>query len=119
MSSNVQTISKGFLACSTAMFLASVLAVSTAFADGQVRSETVKFQDLNVSTSAGVQALYGRIHAAARRVCVSAGNWAPISELACARKAEAQAIAKLDLPLLTAYYRMKTGGKTDTRIANR
>jgi UrcA family protein len=119
MSSNIQTTNQACRAYSTAMLLACALIVSNAFADDQVRTETVKFQDLNVSTSAGVEALYGRIHAAARRVCVSSGDWAPISESACARKAEAQAIAKLDLPLLTAYYQMKTGGKTDTRIAKR
>lgn len=42
---------------------------ATALADDGVRTETVKFQDLNTDTAAGVQALYGRIHSAAQRVC--------------------------------------------------
>jgi UrcA family protein len=42
-----------------------------------VRSETVKFQDLNVGTPAGVEALYGRIHSAAVRVCSPSGGRLP------------------------------------------
>ncbi len=70
MNSNVKTISKAFFVGSTAMLLACVLVVSSAFADGQIRSETVKFQDLKVGTPAGGEALYRRIHAAA-------GTYAP------------------------------------------
>jgi UrcA family protein len=107
------------------MLLACVLVISNAFADEQVRTETVKFKDLNVSTSAGVDALYNRIHAAAKRVCFSSGEraaigeWAAISERGCARKAEAQAVEKLDLPLLTSYYRMKNAGRTEAFTAHR
>src|SRR6516162_3933326 len=71
MNSSVKIATRTPLAFSAAMLLACVWAVSTALAGEQVRSETVKFSDLNVSTSQGVQALYGRIHAAAWRVCNS------------------------------------------------
>jgi UrcA family protein len=101
------------------MLLACVLVVSNAFADEQVRTETVKFQDLNVSTSAGVETLYNRIHAAAKRVCISSGAWAAINDLRCATKAEAEAVVKLDLPPLTAYFRMKHGSGTEVFAANR
>jgi UrcA family protein len=101
------------------MLLACVLVVSNAFADEQFRTETVKFQDLNVGTSAGVQALYHRIHAAAKRVCVSSGEWAQISEMRCATKAEAQTVEELNLPPLTAYYQTKNGGRTEVFAANR
>jgi hypothetical protein len=54
-----------------------------------------------------VEALYGRIHAAARRVCEQ-----PAGELAatraCMTKAESQAIGKVNVPLLTAFYQKKT-----------
>ena len=53
MNSNVQTMNGTFLGHFAAMLLAAVLVTSTAFADEQVRSETVKFGDLNVGTSAG------------------------------------------------------------------
>jgi UrcA family protein len=101
------------------MLLACVLVVSNAFADDQIRTETVKFQDLNVSTSAGVETLYNRIQAAARRVCFSSGEWAAISALNCATKAQARAVENLNLPQLTAYHRMKHGGRTEVLAANR
>jgi UrcA family protein len=102
------------------MLLACALAASTAFADDQVvRTETVHFQDLDVDTPAGVNALYGRIQAAAERVCFQPNARLELLEAACERKAEAQAVEKLNVPLLTAYYRVKTGRPTHTLSANR
>jgi UrcA family protein len=101
-----------------AMGLACVLAAFGAHAGDQVRSETVKFADLNLGTQSGVEALYGRIHAAARRVCDQpAGE--PWGARACMTKAESEAIAKVNVPLLTAFYQKKTGGHPETLIANR
>jgi UrcA family protein len=118
MNSNVQTFNKAFLASAAALLLASVLVVSTASAGEQSRSETVKFQDLDVSTSVGAEALYNRIHAAANRVCAQPGAWQP-TVIACVKKAEATAIGKVNQPLLTAYYRTKTGDHTGSLTANR
>jgi UrcA family protein len=118
MNSNVQSTNRAFLVYSAAMLLACVLVGSRASADEQVRAETVKFQDLNVNTPAGAEALYVRIHTAAKRVCSQPGQWMPGSVSACVRNAEATAIGKLDLPLLTAFYRAKTGDHTSL-IANR
>jgi UrcA family protein len=121
MNSNVKTANRIALAFSTAMLLACAVIVSSAFADDQVRSETVKFADLNVNTPAGVGALYERIHSAARRVCSETGSdpFLPVAAAACARKAEAQAIETLGLPPLTAYYQMKTGNHAQPLAANR
>jgi UrcA family protein len=69
MSSNVESNYWSFLAYSTAIVLACVLAASNAFAAEQIRSETVKYADLKVDTLAGAEALYRRIQSAARRVC--------------------------------------------------
>ena len=121
MSSNVKIANRIPLAFSAAMLLACVWAGSTAFAGEQFRSETVKYPDLNVSTSAGVQALYGRIHAAAWRVC-STTSADPIFQREareCARKAEYKAIETVSLPQLTAFYRMKTGDHAQPLSANR
>jgi UrcA family protein len=101
------------------MLLACALVASNAFAGEQVRTETIKFQDLNVGASAGAEALYSRIHAAARHVCSSSGEWAQINEVRCITKAEARAVEKLNLPLLTVTYRMKHGGGTAVFAANR
>jgi UrcA family protein len=119
MSSNLQTVNRTFLAHSAAALLACVLLVSNALADEPVRAETVKFGDLNVGTSAGVEALYSRIHAAAKRVCSQTDPVVRAAAIPCARQAEAKAIEKLNLPSLTAYYRMKTGNHTETTVAKR
>ena len=58
-----------------AMVLACVFVVSSAAAGepapayGEVRTENIKFDDLNLATTAGVDALHKRIQAAANRVC--------------------------------------------------
>jgi UrcA family protein len=120
MNSGVKTINKAFLAYPTAMLLACVLVVSSAFADDQVRSETVKFQDLNAGTPAGAEALYRRIHAAARHVCFQPGPYVEqLRESACVKGAEARAIQKVNLPMLTAYYEGKTGRHTEALTAKR
>jgi UrcA family protein len=117
MYSNIKTP----LAVATAVLLTCVWGVSSTFADEEVRSEKVKFQDLNVDTPEGVQALYTRIHTAAKRVCSEND---PVMRLAagpCARAAEGNAIAKLNLPQLTAYYQVKTktGGHSQPLVAAR
>jgi UrcA family protein len=106
-------------ALAAAMLLTYVGGASSAFADEQVRSERVKFQDLNVTTQEGVQALYGRIHAAAKRVCSETDPVLRSAEVSCARKAEANAIEKLNLSQLTAYYKTKTGDHTQPLVAAR
>jgi UrcA family protein len=119
MNSNVKTANRMPLAFSAAMLLACVWVVSTAFAGDQLRSETVKFRDLNVNTPEGVQALYGRIHAAAWRVCTSIEPIYQLGASDCAKSAEAKAIETVNLAQLTAFYRMKTGDRTQPLSANR
>jgi len=119
MNSNVKTVNCVPPAFVTAMLLACVWAVSTAFAGEGFRSETVKFQDLDLNTPQGVQALYSRIHAAARHVCSSSDPIYQLGERACAKDAEAKAIATVNLPQLTAFYRMRTGDHTQPLSANR
>jgi UrcA family protein len=118
MNSNVKTANRTILGYAVAMALACVLVAFNAHAGDQVRSETVKFADLNLGTPAGVEALYGRIHAAARRVCEQpAGELA--ASRACLTKAESEAIGKVNVPLLTTFYQNKTGMHPQTITANR
>jgi UrcA family protein len=119
MGSNLQIINRPFVAYCTAILLASVLVGSNALAGEQFRTETVKFQDLNVGTPAGVEALYTRIHSAALRVCSQNDLVMRAAARACARSAEAEAIEKVNQPSLTAYYRMKTGDHRETITARR
>jgi UrcA family protein len=119
MNPNLPTINRTFLARSAAMLVACVLVVSNAVAEEPVRSETVKFQDLNVSSPAGAEALYNRIHSAAKRVCVQNDPVMQAAVLPCLRSAEARAIQLVNLPLLTDYYRKKTGQSPEAIVARR
>ena len=119
MKSNVQTYRRSRLVLRTATLVAFGLVASYAFADEQLRTETVKFQDLNVNSPAGVEALYDRIHSAAKRVCSEAGRIEQARASACAKKTEAHAVETLNLPTLTTYYQVKTGGFTQPLSANR
>jgi len=117
MNSKVKAEPRNTVCAAMAMSLACVLIAFNARA-ADLRSETVKFADLNVNTQAGVEVLYGRIHAAARRVCDQpAGD--PTGIKACMSKAEAGAIAKVNTPLLTAFYQKKTGTQPQTITASR
>jgi UrcA family protein len=117
MSPKAKSDNRTILAYVAAAWLACGLAVSNVQA-GDARSETVKFGDLNLTSQAGVEALYGRIHAAARRVCeMPAGEQAAFS--GCMAKAERQAIGKVNNSSLTAFYQKKTGSEPLTITANR
>ena len=121
MNSNVRITNRKAPALPAALVLACIWAFSAAVAGEQGHSITVKFQDLNVDTAEGVKALYGRIHAAAWRVCASTSNDPLYQEGAreCARQAEAKAIETVNLPQLTAFYREKTGNRTQPLSASR
>jgi len=117
MNSNVKADSRSTVGYVTAMCLACVLVAFNAQA-GDARSETVKFGDLNLESPAAVETLYGRIHAAARRVCDQpAGEQAGVRS--CMTKAESDAIRKVNIPLLTAFYEKKTGSHPQTITASR
>lgn len=117
MNSKVRTDKHSVRGYTIAMWLACVLVAFNAHA-GDVRSETVKFADLNLGTASGVQVLYKRIHAAAERVCEQPPGESQAVK-ACAAKAEREAISKVNVPLLTAFYQSKTGTQAPTIIANR
>jgi UrcA family protein len=116
---NVKTRISSIIA--TAMLLASASGVPNAFADDQVRSEKVSFSDLNVDTREGVQALYTRIHSAAKRVCSQSDPVMRAAVPACIAKAEGNAIEKVNLAQLTAYYKIKNniGGHAQQLVAAR
>ena len=119
MNSNVKPDKRTSLGYVIATLLGCVLVASTTHADEQVRSQSVSFADLNVNTPAGARVLYDRIHSAAERVCADSDPLQRLAAGPCARKAEANAIEKLNLPQLTAYYRAKTGKATEPLTATR
>ena len=102
-----------------AKFLAGVAAIAIlasagapSLADAAVqsdlRSETVRFDDINLGSEAGVQALYVRIRSAAREVCAPAaltglGVSAAVRR-DCVGASLHEAVLKVKNPALTAYY---------------
>jgi UrcA family protein len=116
---NYKSSNKCLFACAAAMLLACGLATSNALADDEVKSETVKFADLNVDTQAGVETLYSRLHSAARRVCFQTDPTLQYAATGCIRNSLARAVEKVNLPLLTAYYQMKTGSHAEPLTAKR
>ena len=117
MKSNIKSDNRTILGYAMAMCLACVLVAFNAHASDQPRSETVKFADLNLSTPAGVEALYARIHRAALHVCNEPGELA--ITVACMKDTESRAIGKVNAPLLTAFYQKKTGRTPQTVTASR
>jgi len=119
MNSIVKTATFGRFAISTAMLLSCLCVAAGALANEPVRSETVNFRDLNVGSAEGAQLLFGRIHTAAKRVCSETDPLRQIGAMDCAKRAEADAIQKLNLPQLTAYYNSKNGDHARQLIASR
>ncbi|MGH8232185.1 MAG: UrcA family protein, partial [Steroidobacteraceae bacterium] len=93
-------------------FALSCSTVSTAADQSDAPQAVVKFADLNISTQQGAAALYGRIAAAADKVCYSYA--VDIRDLvaqagvkACVNKAIADAVTKVGQPKLFAIYSAK------------
>jgi UrcA family protein len=92
--------------CSLAFACVICLAGATQAAAGEVltRQVTVNYHDLNLATIQGATALYTRLRGAARNVCdqPAAGLHAHRAWQACYRAAMAQAVARINSPLLSA-----------------
>ena len=100
---------------------ASLLSSGAVAADvpDDVPSVTVLYGDLNLERTEGVTALYVRLRTAAVVVCRSRERGGPFTQLithACIQKALANAVAKVDNPTLTAYYRARTPGEAKPAV---
>ena len=103
----------------TTMLMTLVWGARASYADAEVRSQKVKFQDLNMDSPAGVKELYVRIHTAAKRVCYESDPLRQPIETACIAKAQHDAVENLNMSQLTAYYKMKTGDHSQPLVASR
>ena len=80
----------------------------------------VRFADLDLSHSQGVTVLYQRLKEAAETVCVPQNGRDPGSQTrykTCWQSALGTAVAKVDQPALTAYYRAKFGRNATIQVA--
>ena len=103
---------KSAIVTSVATVALSLLAPQFAMADETVvKSATVKYGDLNLASTAGANALYQRIRAAAHRVCKL--DYEPpyamhdSGKRECVGRAIDQAIIKVNSPVLVAMYQAK------------
>ena len=86
--------------------LVCTLGSATAWAAPDARSITVSFRDLDISSIAGATALYHSIQHAAQQVCRTPGSDV-LEQMAwktCYRNATADAVRKVNSPLLTAVH---------------
>ncbi|HEV7444952.1 MAG TPA: UrcA family protein [Steroidobacteraceae bacterium] len=113
---------RGLIATAIFSALASSFAAVCAAADGTV-SETVKYEDLNVSNPQGAATLYRRIAKAADDVCgsyhVDSRNLESKASLnACIHKAIADAVTKVGQPQLFAIYNSKNRQPLPVTVAS-
>jgi UrcA family protein len=105
----------------TATILTTTLAATAQLAyaahptDDSRRHIEVSYADLNLSTTEGAAVLYGRLRAAAENVC-SEHNMEDLRNVfrvkVCVSTAISDAVAQIDQPALTSYYRAKVGHTT-------
>ncbi len=101
--------------------LGCLLGSAQAVADGSdhvLRRVTVHYDDLNLSSAAGVNRLYRRIEGAARFSCGDAGrslreqsDWK-----SCYQRAIADAVAAVNSPAVTAVYNREHAGSAVTAM---
>src|SRR5271165_271768 len=70
----------------------------------------VRYSDLDVSEMKGAKTLYLRIRYAAESLCESAATWGKKEDRACVNKAVDDAIAHVNLPLLSQYHQLRSKG---------
>jgi UrcA family protein len=82
---------------------------------GDVPTTTVRYDDLNLSSSTGVHALYARLTNAAGRVCNTSAGTRELARLQrdrqCAASALARSVQELNHPRLNELYRAKNHGR--------
>jgi UrcA family protein len=84
---------------------------------GEPLSVTVHYADLNLGTSAGVAALYGRIRSAATVVCVPYKGQGLAQDAVwhkCIDNAMSRAVAEVHRDVVTAYYLQRNLQRTGT-----
>jgi UrcA family protein len=97
----------------------ALVASSFAMADTvvNVKSETVRYDDLRLISAVGAAVLYSRLRHAAERACTSLDGKTPqLSSRyrACVDDAVSKAVADVNEPVLTKYYESKRNSPTPT-----
>ena len=103
----MKTSTRSVLAlCASLLVGSSSTAFGAVHDDSKFATETVRFRDLDLSTTVGAQTLYERIKTAARNVC-SEEDYMFIRK--CRARAVADAVAGVNSPLLSNVHRSMIG----------
>jgi len=102
----------GFLSLGCTAFGGTARALEPTAASTTSQSVTyrVGYKDLDVSKLKGAKTLYLRIRNAAETLCASAATWGKKEGDACVKKAVNDAVARVDVPLLTTYSQLRSKG---------
>jgi UrcA family protein len=114
----ISLIRRSSLVCLAAV---SAFGLSAAQAGTDTHSLTVRYRDVNLSSIAGANALYGRIQGAARFVCGEEGHSLADTRSwqTCYRGAVADAVARINNPMLTAVHQRVNGDTPVTAMLDR
>jgi UrcA family protein len=116
MNTNSKWVSLGAMLYLTGTLAGPAIASEPA---GQVRQTTVSYADLNLLNPEGVARLYGRLLAAAAKVCSADTERELRGQMlreACVDQAIQRAVASVAAPELTRYYARKTGREIPARV---
>ena len=121
MNTNFKSFSTAFDTGAAVAILVGILVTGSAIVGESLAArQTVRFQDSNLNTPAGVATLYSNIQSAALRVCTS-GQWhlsRSDQVKTCTQEAEARAVKQVNVDALTAYAQMESKAPTATFAAN-
>jgi UrcA family protein len=121
MNTKLKSFSTSFDTAAAAAILFGILATGSAILGESLQArQTIKFQDSNLTTPAGVATLYSDIQSAAQRVCTAGQMHLTRSDQVntCAQGAEARAVKKANVEALTAYAQMESKAPVATLAAN-
>jgi UrcA family protein len=79
-------------------------------------SYPVGYSDLDISEIKGARVLYLRIRYAAETLCQSAATWGKKEGDACVRKSVDDAVARVNSPLLSQYYQLRSRADKTTLV---
>jgi len=99
------------------LLIAAALALASSFAQADalvnVKTETVRYDDIRMTSPVGIAVLYGRLRGAADRACAAGESSQDLAQKArfkaCYDDALARAVASVNNVQLTAYYASKRG----------
>jgi UrcA family protein len=105
-------VAAGFLAlgCTAIGGTARAFEPTVTSTTNQLVTYRVGYGDLDVSNLKGAKTLYLRIRNAAETLCESAATWGRKEGDACVQKAVDDAVARVDVPLLTKYSQLRSNG---------